>query len=452
MSRISIPLRQPPRGDPATVEGAIMRKLVVVAARAFSIALAVSLALPVAVTSVAANPIQLVPNTINMFRDTRGANDVGIAQGDRFQFGANIVGGSSGTTLGATYPPTGFTVSQFPCQPLTVSPNFCSRTTGFNANRLQPWTLRFENGADTLQVAGPSLAGTEQPVPFPVNVTISGSGVTPTISWTIPGGFTPDGFRVQIFDRNAILPSGQADIIHSVAVPTSDSSYTIPAILSSGQTLDLSGQYDINFQLIETRGHVAFDNSNAEILRRSNSFFDFSPLSGGPPNVFLPTVVNGVYHFSITNVGPDSVTFIDPLVAIGYDYAIGLGDPNFASVLLPDVGDGHYLLEYLVNGNPVDIGLDADVQYFFPQGGVDAFRVAGIETSAGLDPADVTAFVTGLTFVHNGDFTGTMTPLTREVTPASEPTVPLLIGAAGLAMLLMKRRIGAPRDEGGRCT
>ncbi len=79
-----------------------------------------------------AQPITLLPNTLNMFRDTRGANDVGIAQGDLFQFGANISGGPAGVTLGAIYPQTGFTVSQTACVPLTTSPNFCARTTPFN--------------------------------------------------------------------------------------------------------------------------------------------------------------------------------------------------------------------------------------------------------------------------------------------------------------------------------
>ena len=54
-------------------------------------------------------------------------------------------------------------------------------------------------------------------------------------------------------------------------------------------------------------------------------------------------------------VGPNSMTFIDPAVAIGYDYAIGAGDPDFASVLLPSVGDNHYTLHYFSGGNAFDI-------------------------------------------------------------------------------------------------
>jgi hypothetical protein len=393
-------------------------------------------------------PVQLVPGTINMFRDMRGLNDVAVVPGDRFQFGASIVGGSAGATLGGVYPPTGFTVSQGRCTPLTVNPNTCSRTTAFNLNRLEPWTLRFDKpGFDRLEVTGPPLVlangqSVLAPVPFPTNVTLSGSGLTPTIAWTVPGEFTPDGFRVQIWDKGRIDPvTSGVDIIHSVAVSVNATSYMIPATLSSGLQLAFGGNYTINFQLIETRNHVAFTNNNAQILRRSNTFFAFSPLDmPGPPNVFLPTVVEGVYNFMIAGVGPTSVTFIDPFVAVGYDYAIGAGDPPFASVLLPDVGDGQFTLAYLDGGTPVQTTLAHDAQFFFPPGGVSAFRVTGIEVAAGLDPNNVTAFITGLTFVTQGNFTGTMTPLTVFVPDPSQVPEPatlacVLIGVLGLAVV-----------------
>ena len=125
-----------------------------------------------------AAPIVLVNGTVNMFRDTRGANNVGIGQGDVLQYGANIVGGSLGTTLARSYLPTGFTDPQGLCAPLAVNANFCANATPYVINRTaQPWTLRFErpNEAPVL-VAGPALGGTEVAVPFPVNVTISGPG------------------------------------------------------------------------------------------------------------------------------------------------------------------------------------------------------------------------------------------------------------------------------------
>jgi hypothetical protein len=70
--------------------------------------------------------------------------------------------------------------------------------------------------------------------------------------------------------------------------------------------------------------------------------------------------------------------------------------------------------------------------------------VTGIETSAGLDPNDVTAFITGLTFVSNGSFTGTMTPIKTFIpdgSPVPEPSTMLLLGfgLVGLAGVARKK-------------
>jgi hypothetical protein len=130
---------------------------------------------------------------------------------------------------------------------------------------------------------------------------------------------------------------------------------------------------------------------------------------------------------------------VDPFVAIGYKYAIGAGNPNFASVMLPAVGDNIFTLSYLLGGNPILQQIMANAQFFFPSGGVSAFDVTGIETSAMLDPNNVTAFITGLTFVADGEFTGTMTPLVTDVALGAvpEPATLILLGStfagAGLA-------------------
>lgn len=392
----------------------------------------------------------LVVNGMNMFRDFRGPNDVGVAPGDRIQYGGNIVGGSAGATVGATYPPSGFTDAAGPCGPLSTNANFCSNSTAFNANRLaSPWNLTFTKGADTLTVAGPSMVGTNVVVPHPTSVTISGGGATPTINWTLPPTYNPDGLRVQIFDRDParVRANGVADIIHSVAVSPTATSYTLPSVLSTGQSLRLGASYAINFQVVETRNDVTFTNNNAQILARSNSFFAFSPLAAnGPPNVHLPQLDNGVFKFTIDNVGPNEVTFIDPDIAIGYSYVTGAGDPNFASVLLPSVGDD--LFDLVFGG--IHHALMAGVQFFFPTGGVSAFDVLGIETSAGLDPTDPLAFITGLTFVSAGQFTGTMTPLSVNISAVPEPGSFALLGLGLLAIRIAGRSNASASRASGR--
>jgi hypothetical protein len=276
------------------------------------------------------------------------------------------------------------------------------------------------------------MVGVDLLVPHPTSVTISGSGTTPTIRWALPDGYTPDGLRVNVYDRSRIIANGTADVIHSATLSSAATSYTLPSTLSSGLTLAPDGQYAINFQVIETRGDVSFTGFQPQILSRSNSYFNFTPLAAGSPDEFLPTISGGIFHFSIEDVGPDHITFIDPEITTGYSYATGEGDPNFASVLLPFVGDDLYELVY--GGD--SFSLAAGVQYFFPEGGVDAFTVRGIETGAMLDPDDPLAFMTGLTFVSEGRFTGAMMPIRMLVdgwVPAPTSLALLAIGMFAFA-------------------
>jgi len=165
------------------------------------------------------------------------------------------------------------------------------------------------------------------------------------------------------------------------------------------------------------------------------------PGAGGAP----PT-----WHFdpvSVGNNGPGAMTptpwpvWFDPPLAIGYEYHV-TGN-MFGGVILPDgIGDGHFrlLLFDADQDTYVDSGADLTGGVLFDLtslvlGGVDTFRIMGIEPSAGIDPADPQGFPTGLTFAAPGlDTAVTMTSI------VPEPATLSLLALGGLAALRRRRR------------
>jgi hypothetical protein len=137
--------------------------------------------------------------------------------------------------------------------------------------------------------------------------------------------------------------------------------------------------------------------------------------------VNLPALTaTGAYQYNMAVRGGQTY-FIDPTVAVGYDYTTGAGDPNFASVLLPAVQTGPFSLSFLEDGALVTETVAPNTVFAFPTGGVSAFRVTGIDPADGLDPANTSAFVTGISFTGDGIFDGLQTPITASVDPNRVP-------------------------------
>jgi hypothetical protein len=373
------------------------------------------------------------------FLDNRSANSINLAAGVFKSFGANNVTPNGGAGTSGTASQGALTNRPLNWTPVDVSPNRfvgAVASSGFNG----AWTLTFANGPDVTAASTPNTVGATL-IDFARNMQISGSGNAPTFSWSLPSQTTIDTQRVLIRDTTELLGSGGvggagvANIVFSKDIGANATTFTVnPADPNFTQALIPGRLYSLELELRDLRnpaGGVGLPNT----LSMSRSFFDFTLLAdSAPANVFLPTIntavpgAGPVYQFSI-DVKANQRTFIDPIVAVGYDYQVGAGNPLFASVTLPTgIGDNLYQL-FVWNGVEwvFSTDLTGGTEYSFGSAGLDRFRILGIELSANLDPNNSLAFITGLTFLSDGEFTGTMTPITAE-TPI--PATLALFGSA----------------------
>ncbi|MDB2569253.1 hypothetical protein N9X52_02715, partial [Candidatus Poseidonia alphae] len=162
---------------------------------------------------------------------------------------------------------------------------------------------------------------------------------------------------------------------------------------------------------------VIANNSNSPGSSQSNPLMPFncSDINWNASGLTLQDCLNNqdAFWFVFNNTG--GTFWIDPVVAIGYDYVVWSG-PNIRSVTLPTgYGDDIYDL-YMWNVTEwydTGVNIDGGETYTFTEKfGVDRISIRGIEASEELDPNNATAFVTGLSFTSTNEVTMTMTPVT----------------------------------------
>jgi hypothetical protein len=158
-----------------------------------------------------------------------------------------------------------------------------------------------------------------------------------------------------------------------------------------------------------------------------------------PENPLMPVDVGNFDNSFVFNfpVQPSRTFFIDPEIAIGYDYAVS-GGPLFASVTAPTGINASDIFDLVFGATNVPITGGVEYSFGTPQ---SSFRIQGIDLAANLDPTNPTAFVTGVSFDSSGTVNVTQTPITFNTSASVPGPIPLLgVGAAfGFSRKLRKR-------------
>ena len=284
------------------------------------------------------------------------------------------------------------------------------------------------------------LSQTSLSVLYDGNTTLPSDNALPT---TLPQNLTSGSVSL-LFTPDGLTPLIEASI--GMINFTADSPfYTNPYEYAPDCNMYYPGCGDLNYLSEKETLLNEFFNTNMDLSGYASIVYRISELNAlndglTPETPLLPEPDldpnDGIFNFSFTP-NPNGFTFIDPYVAVGYDYQITSGNNFFTDVLLP-TGYGDNLFELWLFDNTlndfVDTGtiLTGGTPYTFGSN-VDLFRITGIETGAMLDPNDANAFVTGFQFFDSNVPTSVSQTALQQFVPEPSTIVLLLSGITFLA-------------------
>jgi hypothetical protein len=315
---------------------------------------------------------------------------------------------------------------------------------------------------DSLLVAGPAASGFGAPVLNDLRfggVMTSDSGGSQRVFMVVPQGlsglpagvvevaasgaygFLSFGPAVAISDTNLVAFSGvrtHPDGSQREFIAVKDVGQEPVIVVDSFDTLgsggpaidllDVHGSDGfVHSQAMNGRGEIVFNAYVGGVLSIVRATPDAGLVSSAPvlpaPEDVLPGDSGG-WRFKVCSPrkcaapggsGSSRTWFFDPPAASGYVFESEDDTLRFASVVIPaplSGGDGSFNVEFNGGSQPLTAGETFDFETFVP-GGVDSFRITGIDLAANVDPADPAAFVTGLAFAAGAgdDAAFTMKPI-----------------------------------------
>lgn len=224
---------------------------------------------------------------------------------------------------------------------------------------------------------------------------------------------TNDGDEIWVGDTSGDAP--RLAIETSELVELTNGQYFRPAGFGSDVSHHSTNSLNDAGEIAVIAFGILYDENEVQIQSQTRALIVARPVAGSDPgNPVIPDPADalppetGGWRFRGRCWGEvfPCRQWIDPPIAVGYDYRIDdVSVGTFASVLIPVAlpgGDTEFLVE--VNGAPAQLLSGTALNFAdITPGPVREFRISGIDQDENLDPDDPAAFVAGITFGEGTD-------------------------------------------------